>query len=91
MTRDRERGQLYGAQTDRTDGEAFEARGTDDRHQFRIILSPEDANELEDLRSFTREFMAQMERDLGTRLDWVAVDHWDTDDPHTHIVIRGKD
>ena len=28
---------------------------------------------------------------LGTRLDWVAVDHWNTDNPHTHVVLRGKD
>src|SRR5450759_3643404 len=35
--------------------------------------------------------MAQMERDLGTRLDWVAVDHWDTEHPHTHLVLRGAD
>jgi type IV secretory pathway VirD2 relaxase len=34
--------------------------------------------------------MAQMEVDLGTRLDWVAVDHWDTDNPHTHVVLRGR-
>jgi type IV secretory pathway VirD2 relaxase len=31
-----------------------------------------------------------METDLGTRLDWVAVDHWNTDNPHTHVVLRGK-
>ena len=30
-----------------------------------------------------------MTTDLETRLDWVAVDHWDTDNPHTHIVLRG--
>jgi type IV secretory pathway VirD2 relaxase len=35
--------------------------------------------------------MNRMETDLGTRLDWVAVDHWDTDNPHTHVVLRGKD
>jgi len=29
-----------------------------------------------DLRAFTRELMADAESDLGTRLDWVAVDHW---------------
>jgi len=34
---------------------------------------------------------ARMEADLGTRLDWVAVDHWNTDNPHTHVVLRGKD
>jgi type IV secretory pathway VirD2 relaxase len=91
VTRDGGRGQLYGAHTDRADAEEFAARGKDDRHQFRVIVSPEDANDLEDLKSFTREFMGQMERDLGTKLEWVAVDHWDTDDPHTHVVIRGKD
>jgi len=32
-----------------------------------------------------------MEADLGSRLDWVAVNHWNTDNPHTHIVLRGKD
>jgi type IV secretory pathway VirD2 relaxase len=44
---------------------------------------------LEDLRGYTREFMQRMTTDLETRLDWVAVDHWDRDNPHTHIVLRG--
>jgi type IV secretory pathway VirD2 relaxase len=35
--------------------------------------------------------MATMERDLGTKLEWIAVDHWDTDNPHTHVVLRGRD
>jgi type IV secretory pathway VirD2 relaxase len=35
--------------------------------------------------------MAGMERDLHTKLEWIAVDHWDTDNPHTHVVLRGKD
>jgi type IV secretory pathway VirD2 relaxase len=35
--------------------------------------------------------MKQMEEDLGTRLDWVAVDHFNTGHPHSHVVIRGKD
>ena len=43
-----------------------------------------------DLRTFTRELMADAERDLGTRLDWVAVDHWNTDNPHVHVLIRGR-
>ena len=69
----------------------FEARGRDDRHQFRFIVSPEDASDLCDLRSFTRQLMSRVEADLSTRLDWIAVDHWNTDNPHTHIVLRGKD
>jgi type IV secretory pathway VirD2 relaxase len=32
-----------------------------------------------------------MEQDLGTKLEWVAVDHYNTGHPHTHIILRGKD
>lgn len=89
--RDGEPGQAYSATTDAADLSAFEQRGREDRHQFRFIVSPEDAAELEDLRRYTRDLMTRMEADLGTRLEWVAVDHWNTDNPHTHIVLRGKD
>ena len=89
--RDGQPGQAYSAETDAADVDAFEERSRGDRHQFRFIVSPEDAVELEDLRDFARHLMGQMERDLGTRLEWVAVDHWDTDNPHTHVVLRGKD
>ncbi|MFD2272401.1 hypothetical protein ACFS07_17800 [Undibacterium arcticum] len=75
VTRDGERGQAYGAETDTADLKAFEERGKGDRHQFRFIVSVEDAGELEDLRGYTREFMQRMTTDLETRLDWVAVDH----------------
>lgn len=86
-----EPGQAYGATTDKADLAAFEEQGRGDRHQFRFIVSPEDASQLDDLRTYTRHLMARMEADLGTHLDWVAVDHWNTDNPHTHIVLRGKD
>lgn len=90
VTRDDQRGQAYSANTDAADPAAFEARSHGDRHQFRFIVSVEDAGELEDLRGYTRELMHRMEIDLESRLDWVAVDHWDTDNPHTHIVLRGR-
>src|SRR5207253_1586483 len=91
VSRDGEAGRLYSADLDTVDREAFQNRIQHDRHQFRFIVSPEDGQEIGDLRSYTRDLMAQMERDLGTKLDWAAVDHWDTDDPHTHILLRGKD
>lgn len=91
VTRDGQRGQLYGPDIDLADANAFEQRSRGDRHQFRFILSADDAQDLGDLTAFTRAHMRQVERDLGTRLDWVAVNHWDTDNPHTHIVLRGKD
>ncbi|WP_097201868.1 relaxase/mobilization nuclease domain-containing protein [Delftia acidovorans] len=89
--RDGEPGQAYGPQADTADLDAFKERCADDRHHFRFILSPEDGAELEDLRTYTRHLMGRMEADLGTRLEWVAVDHWNTDNPHTHIVVRGHD
>jgi type IV secretory pathway VirD2 relaxase len=89
VTRDGHKGQAYGADTDAADLKAFQERGQHDRHQFRFIVSAEDGLELEDLKGFTRQLMARIETDLETRLDWVAVDHWDTDNPHTHIVLNG--
>ena len=71
------------------DHDAFAVRCEDDRHHFRFIVSPEDAEQLQDLRATTRDLMAQVERDLHTRLDWVAVDHWNTDNPHVHVLVRG--
>jgi len=61
-----------------------------DRHMFRIILSPEDADRL-DLESYTREYVKRLEKGLGTELEWAAVEHDNTDHPHVHIVLRGKD
>jgi type IV secretory pathway VirD2 relaxase len=87
-SRDGERGQLYSANEDRADGDAFLDRGKDDRHQFRFIVSPEDAA---DLTEHTRDLMSRIEGDLGTKLDWVAVNHHNTGHPHAHIIVRGKD
>jgi len=71
--------------------QSFDGRG--DPHQFRLIISPEDGVELArdvyggapSLQRETRKLMEQLSEDLGTRLDWVAVDHFDT----AHLVLRG--
>ena len=88
VTRDGRDGALFDARGNEADGDAFASRCEDDRHHFRFIVSPEDAD-LGDLRRFTRELLSDMEKDLGTRLDWVAIDHWNTDNPHVHILVRG--
>jgi type IV secretory pathway VirD2 relaxase len=100
VTREGTPGQLS-AEQDRAEGKAFLERAAPgetgggnnggDRHQFRFIVSAEDGQNYDDLRSLTRRLMMQMEQDLGTRLDWVAVDHCNTGHPHTHIIVRGKD
>lgn len=89
VSRAGEPGRLYSTFTDEPDRDAFIERGQGDRHQFRIILSPEDGAAYESLKPFTRDVMAQMEADLGTTLDWMAVDHHDTGHPHVHVVVRG--
>ncbi|NQY97652.1 MAG: DUF3363 domain-containing protein [Henriciella sp.] len=91
VERDGSGGELYGPEGQQVDGRDFAERSGDDRHQFRLTVSAEDASQLGDLKASTRKLMTQMEQDLGTRLDWVAVDHHNTGHSHTHIVIRGKD
>lgn len=91
VTRDGAKGILFDAASDHADDGAFAERCAHDRHHFRFIVSPEDAAEMTDLRAFTRDLARQMESDLGTRLDWVAIDHWNTDNPHIHLIVRGVD
>ncbi|MFG1245004.1 relaxase/mobilization nuclease domain-containing protein [Xanthobacter versatilis] len=90
VTQDGEKARLFGPGAEEEDGRAFAERCADDRHHFRFIVSPEDAADMADLRSFARDLVGQMETDLGTKLDWVGVDHWNTDNPHLHILVRGQ-
>ncbi|WP_420142161.1 relaxase/mobilization nuclease domain-containing protein, partial [Sphingomonas sp.] len=89
VTRDGEKARLFGPGGDDVDAKGFAERSADDRHHFRFIVSPDDAVEMSDLKAFTRDLAGQMEKDLGTRLDWVAVDHWNTEHPHIHLIVRG--
>lgn len=90
VTRDGARAHMFDAASEQADIEAFASRCDGDRHHFRFIVSPEDAGQMADLRAFTRELMNDAARDLDTGLDWVAVDHWNTDNPHIHILVRGR-
>lgn len=83
-------GRMFDAEHDDADHRAFADRCEGDRHHFRFIVSPEDAEQLSDLKAFTRDLMMQAERDLGTKLGWIGVDHWNTDNPHIHVIVRGK-
>lgn len=62
-----------------------------DRHHFRFIISPEHGDRIADLRGYVREVMSRVATDLGQpRLNWVATCHFDTDQPHAHVLVRGK-
>lgn len=89
VTRDGEEARLFGPDTMDADHKDFAERCQDDRHHFRFIVSPEDAPDMADLRGFACDLVGRMEKDLGTRLDWVALDHWNTQHPHVHIIMRG--
>jgi len=59
-----------------------------DLRLWKIIISPEFGDRVE-LERLTRDLMQRMEQDLGTRLEWVAVAHFNTDNPHVHVALRG--
>ena len=89
VERDGSPGTLYGAD-DSFDVAAFRGEIGGERRQFRFIVSPEDAGDV-DLRLFARELIARMSEDLGRPLIWAAVNHHNTDHPHVHVVVRGVD
>jgi len=70
--------------------EVFEEPRLGERHQLRFIVSPEDGRDL-DLTAYARSLMSRVERDLGRRIEWAAVNHFDTEHPHVHVVVRGVD
>lgn len=66
-------------------------RWSGDRHHFRFIVSPEHGDRIADLRGYVREVMDRVSADLGEPdLRWVATCHYDTDQPHAHVLVRGR-
>ena len=59
-----------------------------DPRMWKLIVSPEFGERL-DLDQLTRDLMTRMEKDLGTKLEWVAVTHFNTEHPHVHVALRG--
>ena len=59
-----------------------------DELMWRFIVSPEDGDRM-NLRAHVRELVSEMERDLDTKLQWVAIDHHNTDEAHVHLLVRG--
>lgn len=89
VEKDGSKGELYGPDK-KIDAAKFGRQIKGEPHQFRFIVSPENAADL-DLTEFTKKLMEQMEKDLARKLEWAAVNHYNTDNPHIHIVVRGLD
>jgi type IV secretory pathway VirD2 relaxase len=90
--REGERGKGFGAIVDEVDipRELGRWQREGDPRVFKLIVSPEAGASL-DLRAHARALMKTVEKDLGAGLEWVAIDHHNTDNPHVHIVLRGID
>jgi type IV secretory pathway VirD2 relaxase len=91
LSRDGAHGFYDASQTGMNGRERLHQWGREDSRHFRVILSTENGQAITDLTGYTREVMARAEAELGRPLQWVAVNHWDTDNPHTHLVLRGRD
>lgn len=80
---------VFDREVDEAQGAAFVERCVDDRHHFRIIVSPEYGGDLQCLKTYTRDLMDRVETDLKTQIDWIAAEHHDTGRPHVHLLMRG--
>ena len=89
VERDGSPGQMFDADGD-VQRKEFSAPIDGEQRQFRFIIAPEDGDDL-DLRQYTRSLVDRMEKDLGRKLRWAAVCHYNTDNPHVHLVVRGVD
>lgn len=61
-----------------------------DERVWKMIISPEFGERL-DLKKLTRELLANMIRQHGAALEWVAAAHFNTEHPHVHVALRGVD
>ena len=57
---------------------------------FKSIISPENSSQL-DMKEYVRDFMKGLEAGEGREYHWTATVHYDTDNPHAHVMIRGID
>lgn len=85
-----DRPEFFDARSNALSAPAETADWREDRHHFRFIISPEHGERLE-MKSYVREVMGRVCADLGdSDLAWIATCHFDTDQPHAHVLLRGR-
>lgn len=83
--------EFFDRETDGPDARAAVREWSPDRHHFRLIISPENGERIRDLKDYVRDVMGRVGADLGQPgLTWIATCHYDTDQPHAHVLIRGR-
>lgn len=87
--KDGEKAVLFNAQEEGVNRRDFLELCQDDRHHWRFIISPENGHQIEDFHGYVRSVMKLVEKDLQTSLQWTAAVHYDTDDVHAHVIVRG--
>lgn len=88
---DKERPDLFGSKGNELERTDFYHECKNDRHHFRLIISPENGHEIDDFEGYIVRVMDRVQEDLDTKLSWVSAVHYDTDNHHAHVVLRGKD
>lgn len=81
---------LFDGTKDKIKGNDFYRFCKNDRHHFRMIVSPERGYLIKDFQKFIQSLMNVLETDLGTKLRWISAIHYDTDDIHAHVIIQGR-
>lgn len=87
--KDGEKAVLFNDQEEGLDRKGFLELCQNDRHHWRFIISPENGHDIEDFHGYVRGVMKLVEKDLQTSLTWTAAVHYDTDDVHAHVIVRG--
>lgn len=88
----------FDAKHERIDGHFAVKDWGADRRYWKLIISPENGNDMKDFLGYVREVMAAIERDVltddelkkGERLEWIGAIHNDTDHRHSHVILRGR-
>lgn len=85
------RARFFNREEDELDGRRLVRAWGDDRHHFRLIISPEHGDRIRDLPDYVRDVMGRVAADLDEPdLEWFASCHHDTDQPHAHVLVRGR-
>jgi hypothetical protein len=62
-----------------------------DKRMFKLIISPEDGDRV-DLKDHVKRVMNKTLKEANLQgTEWVAALHYDTDNPHAHVFLRGVD
>ena len=63
----------------------------DEKRYFHMIISPENADKLDDFQKTVQRTMERVEKSSGYKLQWCAAVHDNCEHKHAHVIVRGVD